>query len=77
MLSDFISRNFTDFSVIDWRSVAARSEFAGHTEKSLRNRYFMTMFNGSVRWQSGQMTPEDIANYCEEVYGEGGQGGQA
>ena len=76
MLSEHIARNYTDFSKIDWPRVAARAEFAGHTEKSLRNRYFMTMSNGSTRLKSGEMTPQHVAQYCEAVYGEGGQGGR-
>ena len=72
MLANYISDTFTDFSSIDWPEVAARSEFAGHTECSLRRMYFAKLCGNSrskLGLQSDQMTPQHIADYCDSVYG--------
>ena len=81
MLANFICDTYTDFSTIDWPEVAARSEFVGHTEYSLRRMYLNTLSRmagrrfGLIR---GEVTPQHIAEYCElvVVYGKDrGSGG--
>ena len=70
MLANYIAQTFS-FSSIDWPRVAARSEFAGHTERSLRVMYLRkpekTMMK--FRMQSKDVTPQHVAEYCELVYG--------
>ena len=72
MLVNRISENCTDFNQIDWTDVAARSEFAGHTERSLRHMYFSISKQTRTRLQKRELSPQNIAQFCEEVYGEGG-----
>ena len=75
MLASHIAKSFSNFSEINWSSVAARSEFAGHTERSLRNMYFFISKHTRNRLdvQNSEVNPQHIAQYCEEVYGEGGR----
>ena len=70
MLANYIAQNFT-FSSIDWPKVAARSEFAGHTERSLRVMYLRKPEKTKMkfRMQSKDVTPQHVAEYCELVYG--------
>lgn len=77
MLANYILDTFTDFSTIEWPEVAKRSEFAGHTENSLRMMYMNTMCKGAKRKfgiNGDEVTPQRIVEYCESVriYGEGG-----
>ena len=75
MLANRISENYTHFAEIDWTDVAARGEFAGHTERSLRNMYFFISKHTRLRLevQNSEVNPQHIAQYCEEVYVEGGR----
>ena len=76
MLANYISDTFTDFSSIDWPEVAARSEFAGHTEQSLRYMYLQKLNKSKkvLGLQSDELRPLHIAEYCELVYGVGATG---
>ena len=75
MLANRISENYKHFAEIDWTDVAARGEFAGHTERSLRNMYFFISKHTRLRFevQNSEVNPQQIAQYCEEVYVEGGR----
>ena len=49
----------------------------GHTEYSLRRVYLAKLCNNSRRQlglQSKEMTPQHIADYCDQVYGVGATG---
>ena len=77
MLANYISDTFTNFSDIDWPEVAARSEFVGHTENSLKQKYFGHLSSNTkkkFRLQSDKVSPQHIAEYAELVYGEGAMG---
>ena len=74
MLANHIAENCTDFAQINWAELSAKKEFAGHTERSLRNMYFFMFKNAKIRLnvQKSEMNPQHIAQYSEEVYGDGG-----
>ena len=74
MLANHIAENCTDFAQIDWDELAAKKEFAGHTERSLRNMYFFMSKNAKIRLNvlKSEVNPQHIAQYSEEVYGDGG-----
>ena len=79
MLANYISENFTNFSLINWTQVAASDEFVGNTESSLRKKYFTTLSKNArlkLGVENSEMTPQHVAQYCEAVYGEGGKGGR-
>ena len=72
MLANYILDNYSDFSSINWLKIATKSEFAGHTEHSLRRVYLAKLCNNSktkLGLQSKEMTPQHIADYCDSVYG--------
>ena len=70
MLANHIAQTYT-FSSIDWPRVAARSEFAGHTERSLRVMYLRKPEKTRMKFgmQSKDVTPQHVAEYCDLVYG--------
>ena len=72
MLANFISENFYNFSTIDWREVATKSEFSGHTDKSLKQIYFKLSSITNIKFglPSDEVSPQHISKYCELVYGE-------
>ena len=77
MLSRFIMEHFTDISDIDWPMVASRSEFAGHTQRSLKMLF--SRFRDHSKYHrrklgvlSGEPSLADVATHCEQVYGQGG-----
>ena len=74
MLANHIAENCTNFAQINWAGLAAKREFAGQTERSLRNKYFFMSKSAKIRLdvQRSEVNPQHIAQYCEEVYGEGG-----
>ena len=76
MLANYVSENYTEFSQINWSEVAVKDEFVGYTKLSLRKMYF-TVLSKNTRIKFGvensKITPQHIAQYCETVYGEGGQ----
>ena len=77
MLANYISDTFTDFSDIDWSKLAARSEFVGHTENSLKQKYFGHLSTDTKKkfgLKSDEVLPQHIAEYCELVYGKGAMG---
>ena len=82
MLANIICDTYTDFSTIDWPEVAARSEFVGHTEYSLRRMYLNTLCRMAERrfgLNRGEVTPQHVAKYCElvVVYGKDGGSGSS
>ena len=78
ILANHISENYTDFSEINWKEIAARNEFAGNTEGSLKKIYFR--LSNHTRPKLGvtnsQLTPSHVSQYCDEAHGEGGKGGR-
>ena len=79
MLANFVSENYTKFSEIHWADIASRVEFAGHTDRSLRNIYCMVLMKRArmkLGVQSCKVTLEQVTYFCEELYGEGGKGGR-
>ena len=78
MLANHITENYTDFSEINWHETAARNEFAGNTEGSLKKIYSRVSGHARTKLcaEKSQLTPLHVAQYCDEVHGEGGQGGR-
>ena len=78
MLANHITENYTEFSEICWNEIAAKNDFAGNTEGSLKKIY--SRLSGHARTkldvENSQLTPWHVAQYCDEVHGEGGQGGR-
>ena len=74
MLANHIAENCNNFEEIEWTNVTARNEFAGHTERSLRHMYFCISKQTRIRMniQIIDVRPQHIAQYCKEIYGEGG-----
>ena len=66
MLASHIAESYSNFSEIKWSSVAARSEFAGHTERSLRNMYFFIYKHtmNCLEMKKSDLNPQHIARYC-------------
>ena len=76
MLANYVLENYTDFSQINWSEVAVRDEFVGYTELSLRKMYYTELSRNTRKKfgvENSKMTPQHVAQYCETVYGEGGQ----
>ena len=73
LLTNHIADTYPDFSSIDWSKVAAKSEFAGHTEVSLRGMCYNIREKTKVKFQIGRkdVSMQDMTKYCELVYGEG------
>ena len=77
MLANYISDTYTDFSDIDWSKLAARSEFVGHTENSLKQKYFGHLSTDTKQkfgLKSDEVLPRHIAEYAELVYGKKAMG---
>ena len=76
MVANYVFKNFAEFSQINWTEVAVQGEFVGYTETSLQKMYF-TILSWNARNELGvensQWTPQHVTQYCEVVYGEGGQ----
>lgn len=58
MLANFIADTFHNYKEINWPEVAARPDFAGHTEQSLKNMYFQELLS-STRKKLGIQGDED------------------
>ena len=57
--------------------MAARSEFAGHTKISLKEKYFGNLSCSTKKkygLKSDEVTPQHIADYTEMAYGKGATG---
>ena len=79
MVANYVLKNYTEFSQINWTEVAVQGEFVGYTETSLRKMYFTNLSRNArnkLGVEKSKMTPQHVAQYCEAVYGEGGQGGR-
>ena len=73
MLINHIADTYPDFSSIDWSKVAAKSEFVGHTQVSLRGICFNIRDKTKNKFKTGrkEVTMQDMTKYCELVYGDG------
>ena len=68
---------YTEFNLIDWKKVADRKEFVGHTEISLKGLYFKKLRDHAkkkLQLASKDVNLHRIVEYCELVYGEEAQG---
>ena len=73
MLANFIADTYQNFSEIDWPEVAARPDFAGHTEQSLKNMYFQELLSSTRKKlgnQEGQgdddVTLRQVAEHTQD-----------
>ena len=73
MLINHIADTYPDFSSIYWSKVAAKSEFVGHTQASLRNMCYniREKTKGKFKIDRKDVSMQDMTKYCELVYGEG------
>jgi len=74
MLGNYLADNFKDINSIDWPSVATKSEFAGHTEPSLRNVFFSNIFfrtKQKLNVSSEDITLEMVADFANKAFAEG------
>ena len=74
MLSNHLAETFKDVSQVDWSKVAARKEFAGHTEHSLKHCYANLKVQVKFNLNSSEATLQQVSDHSELVYGEGAQG---
>ena len=77
MLANLIAETYSEFNQIDWKKVAVRKEFIGHTETSLRGLYFKKLRSSAKK--KLQLPYEDvnlhhIVEYCNLVHVEEAQG---
>ena len=65
MLAEYIANTYTDFSEINWPVVAARPDFAGHTEISLKNTYFQILMKSTKKTlgRKNHVTVAEIAEH--------------
>ena len=65
MLAEYIADTYTDFSEINWPVVAARPDFAGHTEHSLKNIYFQILMKSTKKTlgRTNHVTVAEIAEH--------------
>ena len=68
MLAEHIGDTYTDFSKINWPLVAARPEFAGHTDHSLKNMYFQVLMKTTKKGlkRKSEVSVAEIAKYTRE-----------
>ena len=76
LLANYLVEIATDVSFIDWPKVVARPEFVGHTKNSLSHIYstLRSKTSDKLNMESSEVTFQQVADYCESVYGEGAQG---
>jgi hypothetical protein len=76
LLANFLAENFKDMQSIDWSFVITKSEFAGHTEKSLRFLFTNRIFQYAkinLNQQCEDITLEMIAELVNTAFIPGGQ----
>ena len=68
MLANHIADTYTDFSEINWPTVAALPDFAGHTEHSLKNMYFQVLMKSTKKAleRNNHVTLAEIAKHTME-----------
>ena len=68
MLANYIADTYTDFSEINWPTVAALPDFAGHTEHSLKNMYFQVLMKSTKKAleRNNHVTLAEIAKHTME-----------
>ena len=59
-LANYLADNFEDINAIDWPLVASNSEFAGHTEGSLRYLFTNSLFSPANASSKKKYEEEDI-----------------
>ena len=76
MLANHLNETYENISDIDWSRVAVRQEFAGQTEISLKLLFSKLGYNSNTKFNKvrTEVTLQQIADYSENVYGEGAQG---
>jgi len=76
MLANYVADNFKDINSIDWPSVAAKKEFAGHTQASLRNVFFTAIFQETKRNLNAfteDITLDMVADFANKTFATGGR----
>ena len=70
-LANYLAENFEDRQSIDWSFVNTMSEFAGHTEKSLRYVFYNGILKSTqinLKMQSEDITLEMIAEFANKAF---------
>ena len=73
MLANALADNFKDIDSIDWEYVKTFSEFKGHTVKSLRDKFFGTIFRRGAKHlniEKTELTLKEIAEDANVAYKE-------
>ena len=76
MLANYLADNFKNIDSIDWQSVSTKTEFAGHTQASLRTVFFINLFKETKRdpnANSEDITLEMVADYANKTFAPGGR----
>ena len=68
MLAEYIGDTYTDFSEINWPSVAAQPDFAGQTDRSLKNMYFQVLMKNTKKGlkRKSEVSVAEVAKYVRE-----------
>ena len=69
MLANFIADTYDNFSEINWPEVAARADFAGHTEQSLKNMYFQDLLCSTRKQLGAQGDDVGVQEVADHVRG--------
>jgi len=72
MLADLLSKHFNSVHMIDWKFVSCHTEFAGHTEISLRNQFHSRILRNAAQFLQkprDQVSLKEIADYTKENIG--------
>jgi len=76
MLANYLADNFKNIDSIDWQSVSTKTEFAGHTQASLRTVFFNNLYKETKRNlndNSEDITLEMVAEYANKAFAQGGR----
>ena len=72
MLTNYLEVNFDSIESIDWGLVAAKPDFVGHTQGSLRKifTYVCSKTKAKFNLEFRELTLRHIADFANEAYGE-------
>ena len=71
MLANYVAEHFTDVDNIQWDTVVACQEFAGHTETSISNLYHSRLVHDAQNHlgvHRKHLTLRQIAENAEKIY---------
>ena len=75
-MANFLAKTFKNVLEINWSMVLVMEEFAGHTETSMKQLLFNLQKGArkKLNLEKSELSLQYVADYCEQVYGEGAQG---